>query len=462
MSDKTYIRIAYIGGGSRMWARALMADIALDKTLSGEVRLYDINHKAAQDNAIIGELYQKHMDAKSTFTYQAYETLEETLKGVDFVVISILPATFDQMSIYAHYPEKYGIYQSVGDTTGPAGIMRGLIAFPMFVDFAKAIKKYSPNAWVINFTNPMTLCLQALYHGYPEIKAYGNCHEVFGSQKDLCDLYQEIFPDEKVDREDVKITVNGINHFTWITQASCKGFDLMPAYQKKAQEIMKHQNDKKETFMNGYPFESESFVKYDLINRFHVMAAAGDRHLAEFMPHHDYLLDKETVKKYRFSLTPVAWRIEHFNEAVNLTERLIQKEESVKLVPSGEEGIRQIKALMGYEELITNVNFINKGQAEGLPLGHIVETNALFRYKSLEPIVSKRLPSPVESMVLTHINNQKLVEKAYVQKDLTYALKALYSDPLSKHLPKSKLKSMFYEMVDQLHPYLDYYINKKA
>lgn len=74
-----------------------------------------------------------------------------------------------------HYPEKYGIYQSVGDTVGPGGIVRALHTIPLYVKFAEAIKAYAPNAWVINYTNPMTLCTRTLYEVFPEIKAIGCC-----------------------------------------------------------------------------------------------------------------------------------------------------------------------------------------------------------------------------------------------------------------------------------------------
>jgi len=458
MHKKKHIKIAYIGGGSRMWARGLMADLALEPQLEGEVRLYDIDQDAAEDNAKIGALYQKHPEAKSTFNYKATHTLEETLTGVDYVIISILPATFKEMEVYAHLPEKFGIYQSVADTVGPAGIMRALICFPIFVDFAKAIKAYAPHAWVINFTNPMTLCLQALHEGFPEIKAYGNCHEVFGSQKDLRDIYNQAKGERLAEREDVKINVSGINHFTWITEATCHGEDVLKLYHQHV-EKNGNPNDEKEPglYKKHFPFGSASKIKYDLYKKFHCMAAAGDRHLAEFMPLSNYLINEERRDYFKFNLTPVRWRIDHLNRAIAQTKRLIDGEEEIKLWRSGEEGIRQIKALAGLETLITNINSINQGQAEGLPIGHIVETNAYFRYNMVQPIYAGALPTAVDAMVNRHIDNHKLVIEAYRKRNLSYALHALANDPLCTHLDFGTLKQMFNEMVVFLCPYLDYY-----
>ncbi|MCF7930303.1 MAG: alpha-glucosidase/alpha-galactosidase [Acholeplasmataceae bacterium] len=456
--ERKFIKIAYIGGGSRQWARNLMSDLSIEKQLNGEVRLYDIDIEAAYDNAKIGALYQKNPQSVSSWNYIVKEKIEDALIGADFVIISIMPATFKEMSVYLHHPEKYHIYQSVGDTTGPAGVMRSLIAMPIFVEFGKAIKKYAPNAWVINFTNPMTICLRALHEGFPEIKAYGNCHEVFGTQEDLAEIFNKIKGVNIASREDVKVTVSGINHFTWITKASCFGEDLMPLYGKQVEQYGNIDGESdKEDFMKHYPFGSESKVKYDLFKRYHCMAAAGDRHLAEFMPSSFYLKDLNQVAKFKFHLTPSQWRIDRLKEYQLLTKQLIAGKKELTVKPSGEEGIRQIKALLGMETLITNINHINIGQAIGLPFGQVVETNALFRFDAVEPIIADKLPLEVENMVKTHMKGHELLIKSYRTKDLKYAYEAMENDPLCKSLSEKLVSQMFFEMVDQIKSYLTYY-----
>ena len=153
------LQIAYIGGGSRGWAGTLMNALATCPDMNGQVALYDIDYAAAQDNEAIGKLYAAHPDATSHWEYQACNTIEKALTGADFVVVSILPGTFDEMESDVHAPEKYGIYQSVGDTSGPGGIVRAMRTVPMFEAIGLAIKEYAPKAWVINYTNPMTLCV---------------------------------------------------------------------------------------------------------------------------------------------------------------------------------------------------------------------------------------------------------------------------------------------------------------
>ena len=146
------VQIAYIGGGSRGWAWTFMTDLALEPDMSGTIRLYDIDREAAEANEVIGNAVSAGEDAKGKWEYRTCATLGEALTGADFAVISILPGTFDEMEADVHLPERLGIWQSVGDTAGPGGMMRALRTIPMFVEIAEAVKEYAPEAWVINYT----------------------------------------------------------------------------------------------------------------------------------------------------------------------------------------------------------------------------------------------------------------------------------------------------------------------
>ena len=150
------IKIAYIGGGSKAWARVFMKDLALAKDLSGEIALYDIDLPAAELNRRIGERINAHPNTISKWDHKVYPDIGTALDGADFVICSILPGTFDEMEGDVHLPEEYGIYQSVGDTVGPGGVLRAMRTVPIYEGFAREIKAHCPDAWVINLTNPMT------------------------------------------------------------------------------------------------------------------------------------------------------------------------------------------------------------------------------------------------------------------------------------------------------------------
>ena len=380
------LRIAYIGGGSRGWAWTFMRDLALEPELGGTIVLYDIDKEAAKANEIIGNGISERPEAVGKWKYIVADTLAEALTGSDFVVISILPGTFDEMESDVHEPEKYGIYQSVGDTAGPGGMVRALRTIPMFVTIAEAIRDYAPQAWVINYTNPMSLCVKTLYHVFPQIKAFGCCHEVFGTQKLLAQIAERELGITDIKRDEIIVNVLGLNHFTWFDSASYKGIDLFPVYRSFIEKHFEEGFEEEDKNWMNSTFSCAHRVKFDLFKKYGWIAAAGDRHLAEFMPP-IYLKDPETVASWKFGLTTVAWRKEDLKKRLEKSKKLVSGEEKVELTPSGEEGILLIKALCGLTRMISNVNIPNTaGQIPNLPASAVVETNAVFSRDSIAPI----------------------------------------------------------------------------
>lgn len=450
------VQIAYIGGGSRGWAWTFMTDLSMDDSLSGTIRLYDINEAAAKNNEVIGNHLTQREDTSGKWNYVTCPTIEEALTGCDFVVISILPGTFDEMASDVHLPERLGIYQSVGDTAGPGGIVRALRTIPMFVDIAEAIKAYAPEAWVINYTNPMTLCVKTLYHVFPEIKAFGCCHEVFGTQKVLKGICEETFGLKDVDRHDIFVNVLGINHFTWFDQASYKGIDLFPVYREYIDSHYEEGYQEPDKNWANSTFECAHRVKFDLFKRYGLIAAAGDRHLAEFMPGGEYLKDPETVTSWKFGLTTVDWRKADLQKRLDKSRRLASGEEEIELKPSGEEGILLIKALCGLDRVVSNVNIPNTGlQIPNLPTTAVVETNAVFSRDSIKPLIAGEIPADVLDLITPHVENHELVLQAALTCDKEPVYQAFLNDPLVKgRASEAEVKALVDDMIANTLTYL--------
>ncbi len=447
------IKIAYIGGGSRGWAWTLMNDLTKATDISGSVFLYDIDFDAAYNNELIGNKIEG-----SNWNYKAVKTIGEALTGADFVIISILPATFDEMQADVHSCEAYGIYQSVGDTTGPGGFFRTLRTIPMIREIARAIRDFCPDAWVINYTNPMANCVKALYTEFPEIKAFGCCHEVFGTQKLLSHALEEICGISDTARKDICVNVVGVNHFTWFTKAQYRNMDLFPVYRKFVDRYYEsgYEKGKGEGWQTD-PFRGAFRVRFDLFRRFGYIAAAGDRHLVEFMDADEYLADPETVKKWMFGLTTVDFRRKKQAGREKESRLLLSGEKTFTLHDSGEEGVDQIRALLGLQEKITNVNLPNKGQIPNLPLGCIVETNAVFRANTLIPVQAGNLPDAV----FHHVNriakeNERAVAAAF-SCDLEQALNAFKKDHLVATLTDPEKEALFSTMYQATKAYLKDY-----
>ena len=451
MKDVKNLKIAYVGGGSRGWARNLMIDLATEPAISGTVYLYDIDQPAAQMNAVIGNNLSARDDIVGKWKYVVENDMDKALCDADLVIMSILPGTFDEMESDVHAPEKYGIYQTVGDTTGPGGIIRALRTIPMYRVFADAVRRNCPNAWVMNFTNPMTLCVATLYKEFPQIKAFGCCHEVFGTQNILRKVVKAQLGID-VTRDDIEINVMGVNHFTWIDKAFCKGMDLLPVYNDYIDAHPEGMPDAdRDHWANGI-FETHERVKFDLFKRYGVIAAAGDRHLAEFCPGSWYLKNPEMVKEWGYALTPVSHRKKELKERIAKATALANGEE-LKLYDTGEESVKQIKALFGIGNFLTNVNIPNVGQMPELPLGAVVETNAYFSSDSVRPIFAGKLPDNVHALVERVCREQQTVLNGVFNDDYELVFTAFMNNP-NMPLNYDDARKLFDEMIENTKNYL--------
>lgn len=455
------VTIAYIGGGSLDWATKLMADLAHDATLAAEVRLYDINHAAAERNARIGARFAEASKGRAA-TYRAVPDLAGALTGADVVVVSILPGEFDDMAPDLDIPARYGIRQAVGDTVGPGGFVRALRSIPMLAEIAGAIRDHAPGAWVCNLTNPMTVLTGAMYRAFPEIRLWGECHEVTKLRHQVAWIANREAGEDRYSHRDVMVNVLGINHFTFADAIGLAGRDMLPAYHAFAEANRdsgwaareRNPGDEHDTY-----FMDRSRVKFDLYRRFGIPAAAGDRHLAEFMPQAEYLDDCEA---WDFALTPVSYRVRDRERKRERAAALAAGQGSPEADRSDEALVDQIKGLMGLGDFVSNVNLPNRGQVQGLPLGAIVETNAHFSSLGVTPLVAGRLPDALQAIMAGHAERQMALLDAVFGARWGDLFDLFRTDPLVAPLSADDARRMFTEMVRATARHLPHGLQREA
>lgn len=426
----TELKIAYLGGGSRDWARKLMIDLALCPELGGQLALYDIDQAAACLNEQLGNWLQDQSGVVSRWKYEAVPTLEEALRGADLVVISIQPGTLEVMAEEIAIAEEYGSFFPVGDTSGAPGLIRGLRSATIYTEFAWAMAAICPNAWIINYTNPMTICTRTLTHVEPRLKVFGCCHEVYATQRMLAGVVSQ-YLDAAPTRAEIKVNVLGINHFTWIDRAFYQDVDvlhLLRDHLTRPGVIRSYTREEVESWADW--FRSADQVKFALWQRFGILAAAGDRHLVEFLP--GFTRSPEELFRWGVIRTPVAWRIERWRNAPQKTRDLMAGREPLMLQATGEEGVAQIKALLGLGDIVTNVNVRNQGQIPNLPLHAVVETNAHFSRDEVRPLAAGELPAGLQPIIAQHVANQEMIVEAALTRDRDLAFQAVYHDPANR------------------------------
>jgi len=446
------LKIAYIGGGSREWARKLMFDLALCPDLIGEVALYDIDMEAAHLNEQLGNWLQEQSGILSRWHYATVSLLQEALRDADFVIISIQPGPLELMAEEIALAEQYGLYFPVGDTTGAPGLMRGLRSVAIYKTFAETIAAYCPKAWIVNYTNPMSICTRALTRVASELKVFGCCHEVFSTQRMLARIAAQYLKIELPSRTYIEINVLGINHFTWIDQAKYHEhdlFQLLKHHLKQPGTLRTYTQEEVERWNDW--FHSTDQVKFILFQRFGILAAAGDRHLVEFLP--GFIRSPETLFKWGIIRTPVSWRIERWKSTPQRTRNLMSGQTPLHLEPSGEEEIGMLRALVGLGDIVTNVNMENNGQITNLPARVVVETNAHFSLNTVQPLKAGMLPAGLVPLINLHCANQELIIEAALANDYGLAFQAFQNDP-TNHLPIDIAWEFFKKMLQLTHKYL--------
>jgi alpha-galactosidase len=379
-------------------------------------------------------------------------TLRETLHKADFVIISIQPGPLELMRDEIALCEEYGLFYPVGDTTGAAGLIRGLRSACVYKEFAQALAEYCPNAWIINYTNPMSICTRTLTRVAPELKVFGCCHEVFSTQRMLANIAAQYLDIETPSRHEIQVNVLGINHFTWVDKATCHGHDLLQLLKHHLEQpgvLRTYTQAEVESFNNW--FHSTDQVKFNLFKRFDILAAAGDRHLVEFLP--GFIRSPETLFQWGVIRTPVSYRIERWMSAPQKTRDLINGVTPLALQSSGEEGVGMIKALLGLGDLVTNVNLENVGQVSNLPIHAVVETNAHFSCGSVIPLSAGALPAGIAPLINQHSVNQELIVEAALIGNSDLAFQAFFSDP-SNPLPLDDSWELFNKLLQVNKEYL--------
>lgn len=455
--DLPDIRIGYVGGGSQGWAHTLINDLAQCPDLAGEVALYDTNYEPAERNAELGN----HVvdDTAGNWQFEAYREMDAALAGADFVICSIQDPPEETFKHDLDIPQEYGIYQTVGDTVGPGGTLRALRAVPQYREIAATVREQCPAAWVINYTNPMTVCTRALYEEYPDINAIGLCHEVFKSQRLFARLAEEnIDSADEVSRDEIDVNVKGINHFTWIDEAHWRDHDVFQYLDAEVAAIGPLPRFDPGDLSDESYWTNKGDVCLDLYDRFGLLGAAGDRHLVEFVSWYLDIDEPEEIQRWGTRLTPSSARVAGSNDTsgATRTEKYLSGDEEFELRESGEEAVQIMRALLGLRPFKTHLNYPNEGQIGNLPMGAVVETNALITGSGVTPLCAGELPAEIRSMVERHITNQETVIEAGFAGDLDLAFQAFLNEPLV-NIQRDEAHELFARLVEREREYFDEY-----
>ena len=418
-------KIVIIGGGSYTWGPQFIRDIAITPTLSGSsIVLHDINPEPLDLVFAVGEKVIQATGGQ--IQLEKTLSLDDALKDADFVILTITTGGLEAMRQDLEIPEKYGVFHSVGDTVGPGGLIRALRNIPVIVDIARKMEAICPQAWLLNYTNPMTTLCRAI-NRETRIKTIGLCHEYMGVRRHLATLFE-------AEESDIQARVGGINHLTWILDLKVKGRAALTEFSEMAERILA--GELVVDAENVSVFADHFKVKSKLFQIFGAIPAAGDRHIAEFFP---YFLTEATGKGSQYEITRT--NIEDRYQLQTLAKGFIEMLRSgdMPLEPhlketSGEAANQIINALLGGDPYTGPMNLPNHGQIFNLPKDVIVETYAIVDATGVTPTALGALPAGIDTVIQRHVQNQELIVEAALSGDRKSAMVALVNDPMITNL----------------------------
>lgn len=409
------LKITFMGAGSTVFARNVIGDCLCSPVLrDAEFALYDIDGQRLQESAeILGAMNETLGGYGKITTFLGVENRKEALRGAAFVVNAIQVGLYDPCTIIDfEVPKKYGLRQTIGDTLGIGGIMRALRTIPVMDDFAKDMEEVCPDAWFLNYTNPMAM-LSGYMQRYTGVKTVGLCHSV-----QVCSegLLKKLGMDDKLDGR--KELIAGINHMGWLLEIKDKdGNDLYPEIRRRAKE--KNASEK-----------HDDMIRFEYIDKFGYYCTESSEHNSEYNMFYIKSKYPELIDRYNIPLD------EYPRRCVNQIEGWAKERDQLK--ESRQLDHKRSKEYASYimESITTGEpykiggNVLNTGGLiENLPHDACVEVPCLVDGRGVNPCRVGRLPVQCAAMNMTNINVQLLTIEAAVTRKKEHIYQAAMLDP---------------------------------
>jgi Alpha-galactosidases/6-phospho-beta-glucosidases, family 4 of glycosyl hydrolases len=436
------MKITFIGAGSTIFARNVLGDcMCTDALRECEIALYDIDAKRLADSEIILTAINQNVNAgKSVIkTYLGVENRKDALRDAKFVVNAIQVGGYEPSTkIDFEIPRKYGLKQTIGDTIGIGGIMRGLRTIPVLRDCARDMEEVCPDALFLNYTNPMSI-LSGYMQRYTGINTVGLCHSV---QKCSEEILTNVELEEKLEGRTELIA--GINHMAWLLKLNDKeGNDLYPLIRKMAKE-----KNAKEIH--------KDMVRFEYIRHLNYYCTESSEHNAEY--NNFFIKDKypEFIEKYNIPLEEYPNRCIKQIAEWEKDKADILKNGQVTHERSHEYASYIMEAIVLNKPYKIGGNVLNTGLIDNLPADACVEVPCMVDANGINPCHVGRLPVQLAAMNMTNVNVHLLTIEAAITKKREYIYHAAMLDPhTSSELSIDAIKSMCDELIEAHGEYMD-------
>lgn len=388
-------KITFLGAGSTVFAKNILGDcMTVDALQDFEFALYDIDEERLNDSEMMLNNLKNGMN--STVTVKLYKNRKEALRGAKYVINAIQVGGYDPATITDfEVPKKYGLRQTIADTLGIGGIFRNLRTIPVMQEFAKDMKEVCPDAWFLNYTNPMAVLTNIMLK--EGIKTIGLCHSVQVCASELLEALE--LPTDRIQAK-----IAGINHMAWLLEITRDGEDLYPEIKKRAKEKQKTTHD--------------DMVRFELMDKFGYYVTESSEHNAEYHPYFIKSQYPELIEKFNIPLDEYPRRcVNQIEDWQHMRDDIVNNQ-NLTHERSHEYGSYIIEAMETNKPYKIGGNVLNTGGLiSNLPENTVVEVPCLVDASGIAPTYVGELPEQLAALNRTNINTQLLtIEAALTQK----------------------------------------------
>lgn len=458
-------KITFLGAGSTVFAKNVLGDALLQPSLrDATIALYDIDATRLDDSKrMIDALNRNENEGRATITaHLGAEDREGALRDARYVVNAIQVGGYEPCTVTDfEVPKKFGLRQTIGDTIGIGGLFRTLRTLPVLLDIAREMERVCPDAWLLNYTNPMCAVTAGLLTG-SSVRVVGLCHSV---QTCVPMLLSTLGLDEQYRAEDVDWGIAGINHQSWLLRASHAGRDLYPEIKSTARDLVgrvrargagawarsvlekcqmppdepcyAHSFWAKRGARKGWISAEEArdvavacdLVRLELLDRFGFYLTESSEHTAEYTPWFIKSGRPELIEQYNIPLDEYPSRCRHQISAWEKQRAELAEDPSLRHTPSHEFGAYIMNAMETGEAYEAAGNVMNDGWITNLPTKACVEVPCRIDARGVHPTIVGDLPEPCAALNRTNIGTQILAVEAVLQGRRDHVYQAALLDP---------------------------------
>ena len=434
------VKICFIGAGSTIFAKNVLGDAMLTPSLQdAEIALYDIDENRLKESELMLQTINKNSN-QNRAKIQSFSDRKEALKDANFVINAIQVGGYKPSTVIDfEIPKKYGLQQTIGDTTGIGGIFRGLRTLPVMFDIAKDMEEVCPDAWLLNYTNPMAILTMGMLKA-TKIKTVGLCHSV---QVCVPELFEHLGIKDQYNLDEFQWKIAGINHMAWLLEINRNGEDFYPEIRRLASEIANPHKDS---------------VRFELMKHFGYYVTESSEHNAEY---HPYFIKKnypELIEQLQIPIDEYLRRCVDQIAGWETQRDEIVNDGSLEHTRSREYASYIMDAITTGTPTMIAGNVLNKGLITNLPEDCCVEVPCLVDKNGVQPTYVGKLPTQLAALNRTNINVQELTVEAAMTLEKDKIYQAALMDPhASSELSISEIKAMVDELIAAHGDYLPAY-----